>query len=474
MGSRNHAADLSGEFMGVLKRSSEVKSGTYEIDHSLPMLKFGLLLGSRYRREALISALGSLLIYACGFATGPVLARLLGPEGRGEIAAVLIPAAVLGSFLPLGLPIAAAYWVGKEQPEGRLLSTVTVAGAVLGAPICAVLWFLAPAYYSAFSPTTLFWARAMLPFIPLSTGVLCALEIRRRRRADGTWNFFRSAPIVIPAILVLVLAAAGRLTVQSTLATYFVAGILPFLYFISRIRGAPLHRPTWKSLRLLVPYAWSSLGYIAITTMTARLDQLVMVTVVAPEQLGLYVVAVSASSLINPLSAGLSLALFSHLRDEAESSRGQARFQRSLYLTAGVSAVAALVIGLPAPMLLSVLLGPPFEEAATAVRLLLPGAVALSLLSLLTTKVYAEGRPGEATRAGIFGLVVTVLGVAGVVPKYGIEGAAVVTSVAYVGSVLLLVARGALHAAPPGGDLHHDPLWTDSSPSPNSGQSSPT
>lgn len=440
------------------------------------MLKVGVFWNSRYRREALISSLGSLLIYACGFATGPVLARLLGPEGRGEVAAVLIPAAVLGSLLPLGLPIAAAYWVGEEQPEGRLLSTVAIAGAVVAAPICVVLWFLAPSYYSAFSPTTLFWARAMLPFIPLSTGVICALEIRRRRRADATWNFFRSAPIVIPAILVLLLAATGRLTVQSILATYFVAGILPFLYFVSRVRGAPLQRPTWKTLRLLIPYAWSSLGLIGTTTVTARLDQLLLVTLVAPEQLGFYVVAVSVSSLINPLSAGLSLALFSHLRDDAEGSRGQARFRRSLYLTVGVSAVAALVIGLPAPMLLRVLLGTPFEQAGTAVRLLLPGAVALSSLSLLTTKVYAEGRPGEATRASLFGLVVTVFGVAGVVPKFGIEGAAAVTSVAYTGSVLMLVALGALRAAPPVGDLHHDPRSTDSdsSRSPDTDPSSPT
>lgn len=421
------------------------------------MLRFDAFRRSGYRREALVSSLGSLLVYACGFATGPVLARLLGPAGRGEIAAVLIPAAVLGAFLPLGLPTAAAYWVGEEEPEGRLLSTVTMAGVILGVPVCVILWFLLPAYYSDFSPTSLLWARVMLAFIPFSSGVLCALEIRRRRCADITWNIFRSAPIVIPALLVLLLAAFGRLTVTSALSTYFIANVAPVLYFISRVQSAPLRRPSWTSLRLLMPYAWSSLGLTAVITVTARLDQLVMVTLVAPEQLGLYVVAVSVSSLINPLSAGLSLALFSHLRDEKAVSRNQDRFRRSLNLTVVLSVAAALIIGLPAPMLLRIVLGAPFQEAGTALRLLLPGAVAVSIFYLLTTKLYAEGRPGEATRAGIFGFVVTVLGVGVVVPNYGIEGAAAVTSVAYAGSVIILVARGALRSAPLGSGSDRSP-----------------
>lgn len=402
---------------------------------------------SRYRREAVVSSVGSLLIYACGFATGPVLARVLGPEGRGEIAAVLVPVGVLGWLLPFGLPLAAAYWVG-EEPEGRLISTVTLAGLVLGTPICVALWFLAPPYFADFSPTALRWARLMLVFIPFSTGVLAALEMQRRRGAGIAWNFFRTSSIVVPSVLVVLLAAVGELTVQTTLATYFFGGILPFLFFLSRVRSAPLMRPSLASLRRLTPYAWRTTGLGMASAATARLDQLVLATLASPGQLGLYAVAVTASSLTNPLSSGLSLALFGHLRDEVEAGRAGSRFRRSLKATLVLSTGAALLIGVPAPQLLRTILGSPFQEAAAALRLLLPGAVAFNILDLLTSKLYADGQPGEATRAGVVALVVTVVGVAAVVPHFGIEGAAAVTSAAYSCAVLLVIARGALRTAP--------------------------
>jgi O-antigen/teichoic acid export membrane protein len=71
--------------------------------------------------------------------------------------------------------------------------------------------------------------------------------------------------------------------------------------------------------------------------------------------------------------------------------------------------------------------------------------VAFDVMNVMESKLYSDGRPGEASRAALLAAVVTVAGVFVFVPRYGINGAAAVTSVAFIAQVGFLVARGGLH-----------------------------
>lgn len=386
-------------------------------------------------------------LYAAGLATGPILARALGPTGRGDIAAVMAPATVLVLVLAFGLPTAAAYFV-DSVPEERLLVTATTFGIVVGTPVCAVLWFLAPGYLDAHSPTTLTWARIVLLAVPLSVGMATALEIRRRQNPGIGWNVWRSLPLLIPAAVTILLALVGRLTLESALAANFIGSVVPLVFLASRLRARPLPRPSLATLRLLLPYAWRTASLGTAMSLTNRLDQVVLVGLVAPGELGLYAVAVMVASVTNPLTSGLSSALFGHLRGETSEVRAQARFRKSLAITILVSGTVALGIALAAPLLLRIAFGSLFAPATTALRLLLPGAVAFDVLGVIITKLFSEGRPGEASWAALLGAVLTVIGLVALAPRYGIEGAAAVTSMAWISQVLFLVQRGALRSRP--------------------------
>jgi hypothetical protein len=72
---------------------------------------------------------------------------------------------------------------------------------------------------------------------------------------------------------------------------------------------------------------------------------------------------------------------------------------------------------------------------------LLVGQVALDLVFAISTGLYAEGRPGEASRAAVLGGVVTVAGLVVLVPRWGITGAAAVTTAANLGQLAYLGLR---------------------------------
>lgn len=404
--------------------------------------------GSEYRRHAMVTSLTSVCLYAAGLATGPILARALGPSGRGDIAAVLAPATVLVLALAFGIPTAAAYFV-DEIPEEDLLATATAFGILVGTPICVVLWFLAPGYLEGHSPATLTWARIVLLAVPLSVGMSTALEIRRRIRPGLSWNLWRSSPLLVPAVAIVALAVSGHLTLRSVLAANFVGSVVPLALLASRlIRLRPWPVPSLRTLRRILPYAWRTASLGTAMSLTNRLDQVLLVGLVTPAELGLYAVAVMIASVTNPLTSGLASALFGHLRGETSEARALARFRKSLLTTTLVSGTVALGIALVAPLLLRFAFGSLFAPATTALRLLLPGAVAFDVLGVIMTKLFSEGRPGEASWAALLGVVLTVAGLVAFAPRYGIEGAAAVTSVAWISQVLFLVLRGGLRHHP--------------------------
>lgn len=396
-----------------------------------------------YRRDAAVSTAANVVMLLLGFLTGPVIARVLGPEGRGDIAAVIAPATILTWLLSCGLPTAVAYYV-DPVPEGTLLGTTAAFGLVVGGPICAVLWFLCPAYLDGYSSVTVIWARVFLVFLPFSIGAQAALEIRRRRAADLRWNYWRSSPIVFSALAIVTLGVIGRLTLASAFASYFIGGLIPTVFFIRRLVAVPEVRPSMSTLRLILPYAWRALGTIVASSVTARLDQVVLAGFVGPGELGLYAVAVTAASVTSPLATGVTQALFGHLRDERSLLIAVSRFRRTLWLTTLMSTGVAVVIGLLTPLLLRVAFGSAFEGATTALRLLLPGSVAYNILTIMGTKLNSDGRPGDAARAAFLGGIITIVGLIFAIPAFGIEGAAAVTSVAFVLEVIYLIHRGVL------------------------------
>jgi O-antigen/teichoic acid export membrane protein len=386
------------------------------------------------------SSVTSIGIYTLGLLTGPIIAHALGPTGRGELAAVVVPSAVLAWILAFGLPLAASYHLG-ERSESEVLWTATTFGFVVGGPLAVVLWFAGPAYLAGHSPTTILWARVFIVALPLSVGTQAALEVLRRRSAGRTWNAWRAAPFAITALGLVVLALTDRLTLASAFFVSFAGSMTPTLLLASRLWVSWPPRASWTTFRLMLPYAWRTAAASSANSLTARLDQVVLAGAVAPAQLGLYAVAVTASSASNPLTAGISLALFGNLREDIEAGRRSARFRRSVIATGMVSLVTAVAIGALAPLLLGVAFGDAFAAAATPLRILLAGQVALDLVYAVSTGLYAEGRPGDASRAAVLGGAVTVAGLVLLVPRWGINGAAAVTTVANAGQLAYLSVR---------------------------------
>ncbi len=92
----------------------------------------------------------------------------------------------------------------------------------------------------------------------------------------------------------------------------------------------------------------------------------------------------------------------------------------------------AVVLAIVGPELMALVYGEEFRDSAGPLRLLLPGLVAWTCGNIASGALGGLGRPGRTSIAQGVGVVVTVVGLVLTLPRYGIDGAALTSTLSYL------------------------------------------
>ena len=121
----------------------------------------------------------------------------------------------------------------------------------------------------------------------------------------------------------------------------------------------------------------------------------------------------------------------------ADAGRVAAVLTRTTIAVVAVTALPVFVLG---PYLVRTVYGARFADAGVALRFILPGVIAYSVVAVLTRYITGRGRPGTATLIMATGLAVNVTANLMLVPRLGIDGAALSSSISYVTTALVTIA----------------------------------
>jgi O-antigen/teichoic acid export membrane protein len=372
-------------------------------------------------------AVANAIFTALSFITGPIAAHALGPAGRGQLAAVLVPFSWGMILASVGLPTWATRAAARED-RGRIGAVLGTAGGVsillgligflIGIPLADVL-----APHNQLVHRLILIGLAMLPISLLSNvgvGVLNGVEAWTRL------NVMRVVPPLITVVAYVTLLVLGSLTVTAAVAvTYGAAlvGMLPLLAFLPSCRPLTFDRPLLRQAMSYGPRAW--VGTLA-STANNRLDQLIMIPLVSSRQLGLYAVAVNVSALDGFLVSALSTVIGPSVARGDHSLIG-----RAVRLTILADAVFGLAFALVARWLMPIVFGSGFSAAVPMTYVLLAASVPGAAVWVLGSALQNAGHPGVPARGEILALVVTIAGLIVLLPPLAGLGAAIVSGVAY-------------------------------------------
>jgi O-antigen/teichoic acid export membrane protein len=394
-------------------------------------------LHSRYFQNLATTVGSQATILTLGVFTGIAAARLLGPLGRGALAAAVLWPLVLVLLASLGLNQAVVFHAGKQR---FTLAEVWTAALVLwlvqsisvvlaGRPIIA----LALRHYS---PEVRHVSFLFLAFAPLVILGGYPANLLQGRLDLLSFNLLRAiTPLVYAAGLVILVlrgwASLGEVVGLQIIGACLTVAIGLWLAF-GRVRRNTGRFIAWNrtACASLFKFGWKSNLSSVTSYVNQRSDQLLLSLFVGPHDLGLYVVAVALATAVSffPQAAGVvTLATGSNLGpDEARRV-----IIRSFRVTlAALSAGCGLLLVL-CPWLINFAYGPSFAPAVTACKILLPGSVALGLNQVLYDGARALDHPLLPSYSEGISTAVTFGALLLFLPRFGFLGAAIASTLAY-------------------------------------------
>ncbi len=279
-------------------------------------------------------------------------------------------------------------------------------------------------------------AKLYAVFIPVNLTTLVMLGSLTGMSRFRRFNGLRSGIFALIAAALTALHVFGALSVATAVATYLGANVIVMIAAAFAVRTA-VDGPivfAREYVRLFLAFGAKVHAGAVSSTVNQRLDQLLISIFLASSQLGLDVVAVTLTSATILIGSSIEMVALPALSSVAGEAH---RLGTRAYLITGIAlslAVTAPLLVL-APRVIRWFFGTAFEGAASCARVLLVGAVFLSLGRIATAALAAAGRPLAAGAGEAIALVVTLVLLPILLPAYGLIGAAVASAVAYATSL---------------------------------------
>ena len=367
------------------------------------------------------------LAMAVNLCTGLLTAAVLGPEGRGVQAALILAPQFVASVATLGLHASLVYNI-KSDParEAQYLGCALLLILAAGFAGSAVAWWLLPVWLGQqYNAATISVARLLLLLAPVgmvATLIGASLEARGKF-AIANRSLYLNGLTTLGLLLLLWLF--GRLTPAAAAAAYLLPSVAMLVYLAANI--LPLVRPVftlaqpWRGR--VLHYGLRFCGVDVLGAMAGYLDQMVIVLFLAPQAMGVYAVGWSLSRVLGVLQAAISTVLFPSI---AARSPDQVMgiIGICVRVMTTLNLLGAAVLGVAGPWLLVLLYGHGFAGAIGPFRILLAETVVANAARVLYQAYSGTGRPGVVTIIESVGVAVSIASMLLLVPQFGTIGAA--------------------------------------------------
>ena len=398
----------------------------------------------KFIKDTLVTFSTQIVTVILGIAAAIVIARVLGPEGKGAYALIILVPTVLVALGNLGIGIANVYFGGRKKYEINELASNSLIAA-LGLGIISSIAFLI--YYHSFHPSflrdadpfCLSLAVMVLPFGLLAMYFSYLLLGQQKINEYNFLHLFQGGVLTLLILALLLGAKTGLLGACSAWAgSVFLGAILSF-WLVRRmtdIKWSFYPAPFKQSVKFGIQ------GYLGnvIQLLNYRLDMFLVAFFMNVTFVGYYSVAVALAEALWYFPAAVGVVVIARtpgLTAEEANRSTPVICRNTLFLTLGAG-VLLFVLG---KFIINLLFGSAFLAAAQPLWILLPGVVALSICKVLSNEITGRGKPMINTTAAGVSLAVNIPLNLLLIPSMGIAGAALASTISYtMTAVIVLVA----------------------------------
>ncbi|UBM27566.1 oligosaccharide flippase family protein [Pseudomonas sp. p1(2021b)] len=400
------------------------------------------MIRSTYLRHLALSMGTKLAMIVLRLLRNVLLARILGPSERGLFALLSALPDLISAVTSGGLNSAVGYQAAKRRDMGLLLTQVLVYGCLL-AGLLTLLWvFLVRQFGGQLEVTQQLGLLAWLLLLAVPMAVLKSGLLTLHNASGGVdaFNALRLTESLAPLLLFLALFWMWReQAMEAALISWLLGlGVVLLLGVAWLARQYPVHlRWDRSGQRELLSYSAKSHPDLLFQQVILRSDYLFIGAVLGSTALGHYAMATAAAELLLIVPEAVTTPLMKHLLQQDTDM--QRLTPLALRLTATVMLLACLSMALIGKWLIITLFGIEYAPAYPALLALLPGLLGLCYASILRLDLLGKNRPGTVSLIMGGGAALNLLLNIFMIPAWGIVGAALASSVAYLAVTLAML-----------------------------------
>ena len=398
-----------------------------------PFTLFGSPIASDFISKVAETFLTRVFLIGVGLITSVIVARILGPDGRGLYAAAAVVGSIGVQFGNLGLHGANTYYASLDRrslPE-LVGNTLLVSFAFGG--LCAALAWVIFLLFPTLAPLkgillvlALTWVPFGLAYMLMQNLLLAVQEIR-------TYNKIELLSKILGLGLICLIIILGAVTVETIFSTGLIVLAIGGIWVLFRLRPY-LDRPPILSLPLFkenIRYGLKAYLAAFFGFMVLKVDLLMVKYILGEEQTGYYSIAVSMADMIYMLPMVIGTILFPKLCAMSDRNEKWINARKVFCVTGIVMVILVNFAALVAGPVVQFLFGAAFLPAVPAFVWLMPAIFALSVNTILMIYFASIGMPPITVYSPMIAVALNIILNINIIPLYGIVGAAISSIVSY-------------------------------------------
>lgn len=375
--------------------------------------------------------IGRVGVVAIGVISAPIIARTIGPIGRGETATVAAITYLLPVLCGFGMPLEVRRRsaIGEAGPYVRGVRLTAILLTPVAVAVALVLDFLVFVQFSSGARLAAVCAVCLAPLTTIWMAEANALVGEGRTRAFLLLQVSQPASYLMG---ILIAISVGVASTGFVILSGMVATVVTFVLSLTCSRTTL--RGQRSALSSVLRPAWPFAGSAIAEASSNRLDQVLILPLAGAYQAGIYSVAVTVATAPMAFAQALGSRYFNDAATASAEQRPQTEIdalRRSFALFPGL----CLALGIATPIAVPLVFGREFQDATTVVWVAL-AAGSLSMVAYVGSLLLAARSAGwRMTGAQVAALMGSTALLVLLAPGEGAIGAACAT---VVGSIILV------------------------------------
>lgn len=374
-----------------------------------------------------------MFLIGIGLVTTIIVARMLGPEGRGLYAVAGMVGAIGVQFGNLGLHASNTYYVAQNRNLlPTLLCNTLIVSLVIGGFIVALAWCVF-ILWPNLSPIKGDLLAMSLIWIPIGLAYLLVQNLLIGIHEISAYNTIEIVTKIAGLGLISIVILAGSVSVEIFFLMSLIALIIGLFGGLKKLKRhlKNFQKPSIKIFKENIRYGIKAYLAGLFSFMVIRSDLFMVKYLIGNEQAGYYSIAATMADMVYMLPVIVGTILFPKLSAISDPVAKWHITRKIAILVAIIMFFITNVSVLLTEPIIQLMFGKAFIPSAPAFVWLMPGIIMLSINTILMNYFASLGMPIITVYSPGCAFIINLFLNYKMIPSLGIIGASLASVIAY-------------------------------------------